>query len=98
MNLTLNLWDVRVHAEEYMKQQGIKYFISMASPISDSWVFWCCKNVPEPLPRGLSLLKARPYFFKGRGINKFMYHQIKNQSKNLRKGKKAQNITKGGEA
>jgi hypothetical protein len=81
-----------------MKQQGITYFDAMPQPIADCWTFWCCENLPNPLPKGLSLSKRRPYDFVNKGLSRKRYHQIKEQLIKIRKGKKAHGITKGGAA
>ena len=44
------------HPQKVMKDLGIIYTHSTPQSISDSWWFWNCENVPDPLPPFLRIL------------------------------------------
>jgi hypothetical protein len=47
------------HPETAMKHMGISYREAVPSPISDTWRFWGCSNVPEgPYPRWMTVTET----------------------------------------
>lgn len=52
-----------------MIQLVITYEHATPQSISDCWWFWNCKNVPDPLPDGLSVLRITPRDAVGYGLN-----------------------------
>ena len=70
MNLRLDLYEVDCHAQTYMKGLGIVYDHATPQSIGDCWWFWNCRNVPDPMPRALSILKCTPHEAIGRGLSK----------------------------
>ena len=54
MDLVLDLYKIRVHAQKYMANLGIEYDSCEPFSIGDCWVFYGCRNVPNLLPKGLS--------------------------------------------
>lgn len=68
-NLKLDLYEINCHAQEYMRSLGIDYQHATPQSIMDSWWFWNCTNVPNPLPKGLSILKTTPNEAVGLGLS-----------------------------
>lgn len=68
MNLSLDLYSIEVHPQDYMTQLGITYDHATPQSIADCWWFWNCKSVPDPLPIGLSILKISPEQAVGYGL------------------------------
>lgn len=48
------------HAQKVMQHYGISYTDCMASPVTDSWQFFGCDKVPDPLPRWMSVYEEAP--------------------------------------
>ena len=46
------------HAETAMAALGISYDRAIPSPITESWRFCDCRNVPDKLPKWLSRVKT----------------------------------------
>jgi len=68
-HLRLDLYKVRDHAQKVMADLGITYQHATPQSISDSWWFWNCENVPDPLPECLSVLDIRPQEAIGWGLS-----------------------------
>lgn len=68
-NLRLDLYETAEHAQKVMADLGISYQHATPQSIVDSWWFWNCENVPDPLPPGLSELKAKPHECIGYGLS-----------------------------
>jgi hypothetical protein len=52
-----------------MKKLGITYQHSTPQSIGDQWWFWNCENIPDPLPKHLSILKEDPMKCIGWGLS-----------------------------
>jgi NADH:ubiquinone oxidoreductase subunit E len=48
------------HAQEVMKELGITYRHCTAQSMFDQWWFWNCDNIPDILPKYLSVLNRDP--------------------------------------
>ena len=70
MNLSLDLYSINGHAQDYMQQLGITYELATPQSVADCWWFWNCENVPDPLPEGLSVLDITPREAVGYGLSK----------------------------
>jgi hypothetical protein len=57
------------HAQVVMKDLGIKYFRSTPQSLGDQWWFWCCENIPDPLPPYLTDLNLDPMKCIGYGLS-----------------------------
>jgi len=57
------------HAQVVMKELGIDYQLSTPQSLGDSFWFWNCSNIPEPLPDYLSELSVDPMSCIGQGLN-----------------------------
>lgn len=68
-HLILSLYDLTEHAQQYMKRHGISYEKAVATPITDSWTFFNCSNVPDPLPDDLMVMKKDAFAWVGRGLS-----------------------------
>ena len=44
------------HAQEVVKDLGIKYYDAEPQPMADQWMFFFCKGVPENLPDYVEVL------------------------------------------
>lgn len=69
IDLSLDLYQINVHAQEYMRSLGITYQHATPQSITDSWWFWNCEGVPDPLPAPLSVLKIAPHAAIGWGLD-----------------------------
>jgi hypothetical protein len=70
MNLKLDLYKIKVHAQEYMRSLGITYEHATPQSIADCWWFWNCRNIPTPLPPALKVLNCRPSDVIGYGLSR----------------------------
>lgn len=66
---SLNEAGITEHAQTVMKNLGITYQVSTPQSIYDSWWFWNCENVPDPLPPYLAVLNADPMKCIGWGLS-----------------------------
>lgn len=57
MDLVLDLYKIKVHAQTYMSELGIEYERCECFPVGDCWVFYGCRGVPKVLPGALKLRK-----------------------------------------
>jgi hypothetical protein len=69
VNLSLDLYQIECHAQEYMRSIGITYEHATPQSIADCWWFWSCSNVPDPLPAALKILKVTPRDAIGYGLS-----------------------------
>ena len=59
------------HPQQVMRQLGITYQHATPQSMNDSWWFWNCENIPNPLPVYLSDLKIKdPHDYVGYGLLK----------------------------
>jgi hypothetical protein len=70
INLSLDLYQIECHAQEYMRKIGITYEHATPQSIADCWWFWDCSNLPDPLPPALRILKITPSEAVGYGLNR----------------------------
>ena len=77
VHLKLDLYLCNVHAQERMRELGITYQHATPQSLYESWWFWNCENVPDPLPEDLSILRLDPLDVIGNGLNKEMAMKIK---------------------
>ena len=57
------------HPMEVMKGLGITYQQATPQSMLDSWLFWNCSNIPEPLPEYLLPIDADPMEYVGWGLS-----------------------------
>lgn len=57
------------HPQIVMKKLGIKYAEATPQSISDSWWFWSCENLPDPLPSFLNKISIQPRQAIGWGLD-----------------------------
>lgn len=76
INLSLDLYQIECHAQEYMRKLGITYELATPQSIADCWWFWNCKDVPDPLPAALRVLKIAPREAVGYGLSSEMAKQL----------------------
>lgn len=69
-HLNLSMYDFTDHAQIAMKKLGITYQMAVPQSLYDSWWFFNCENVPDPLPEGITLLKREPHEYVGYGLSK----------------------------
>ena len=69
MNLNLDIYCLDCHAQTYMKRLGITYDHATPQTMGECWWFWNCRNVPDPLPPELSVLKRTPEQAIGYGLS-----------------------------
>lgn len=65
--------DVRAapgHPQKAMSDLGITYQVAVPQSINDSWWFFNCENVPDPLPDFLAPMKFQPHDLIGYGLSK----------------------------
>jgi hypothetical protein len=58
------------HPQTVMRELGITYEKSTPQSLYDSWWFWNCTGAPDPLPKYLNELGARPHECIGDGLSK----------------------------
>jgi hypothetical protein len=76
INLSLDLYQIECHAQEYMRKLGITYELATPQSIADCWWFWNCKNFPDPLPAALRVLEITPREAVGYGLSNEMAKQL----------------------
>lgn len=57
------------HAQVVMRELGITYQHATPQSIGDQWWFWNCKNVPQSLPKYLTVLQVKPEDAIGYGLS-----------------------------
>ena len=57
------------HPQKIMKELGVDVFHPVPQSISDSWDFWGCENLPDPLPDFLREITRPPEKFIGWGLS-----------------------------
>lgn len=83
LKVDMNQWEDR-HPQEVMFALGIDYLIATPQSVADQWWFWHCSNVPEELPKGVSVLDIdSPYEFVGFGLSREDAHEIANYTYDL---------------
>ena len=58
------------HPQKVMADLGIAYQIAVPQSLYDSWHFWNCENLPNPLPNFLRVMTMQPEDAVGRGLSK----------------------------
>lgn len=48
--LTLSLYDITEHAQQFMKRYGVTYGLAVPQSIADCWQFYMCEYDPKTLP------------------------------------------------
>jgi len=92
MHLRVSLYDIKDHAQIEMKKHGITYQYATPQSIGDQWWFWNCENIPDPLPKGFSILKIEdPFEYVGFGISKETAVKIRDYKKICPSMDKSQN-------
>lgn len=74
MHLNYNLISAHMsgekrHAERTMQDLGISYLVAVPQPISDSWWFFCCEDVPDSLPKYLTQITCQVKDLIGWGLS-----------------------------
>lgn len=85
MHLRLSTYGEPKHAQERMAEFGITYQHATPQPIGDQWWFWNCRDVPDTLPEGLTVLKANPMDCIGYGLSKEIAEKIRDWVPNDRR-------------
>jgi len=57
------------HPQLVMKSLGITYQHATPQSISDSWWFWNCENIPDELPKYLTVRDWNPMEMIGWGLS-----------------------------
>lgn len=81
INLTLDLWGVNEHAQKVMKKLGITYSLAVPQSLGDSWWFFNCKNIPNPLPKYLKVLTVDYHKCVGYGLAEEDVEMLDNEEK-----------------
>jgi len=58
------------HAQEVMEELEITYQHSTPQSMGDQFWFWNCENIPNPLPKYLTILDLDPMECIGYGLSK----------------------------
>lgn len=72
---------VNEHAKVVMRNLGITYKHATRQSLYDAWQFWNCENVPENLPKYITINKNDPMKFVGYGLSQEMAIEIKKEGK-----------------
>ena len=64
------------HPEKVIAKLGIEYFHATPQPIVDSWVFWGCRYVPNPLPPYIHIFNNDPKDMIGYGLDEVLANEI----------------------
>ena len=68
-HLILDIYNLKVHAQEFMETMGIAYQHAVPQSMFDSWWFFNCENIPDPLPDCLKFMRSTPQECVGRGLS-----------------------------
>jgi len=60
--------NLSLHPQERMKSLGITYKSCSPNMLAESWAFWYCENLPEPLPEYLTLMEASTENLRSYGL------------------------------
>ena len=85
MNLSLDLYAIDCHAQEYMRRLDITYEHATPQSIGDCWWFWNCQNFPDPLPEGLTVLTITPTQAIGYGLSREDANHLERVSESRKK-------------
>ena len=66
------------HAQVVMKELGITYQHSTPQSMGNQFWFWNCDNIPDELPRYLTILDVDPMEVIGFGLSRDQAESIKN--------------------
>lgn len=69
IHLRLDLYRAPKHAQELMKDLGIRYQIAVPQSLYDCWWFFNCEGVPDVLPDYLEVLAVDPADCIGHGLS-----------------------------
>jgi len=58
------------HAQEVMAELGITYQHSTPQSLGDCWWFWNCENIPEKLPKFITVFDRDPMKYIHWGLSK----------------------------
>ncbi|WP_368762129.1 hypothetical protein [Klebsiella pneumoniae] len=50
VRLTVSLYDINEHAQQFMKRLGVEYGLAVPQSIADCWQFYMCEYDPDTLP------------------------------------------------
>ena len=65
------------HPQLIMKELGIKYQHATPQSMGDSWWFWNCENLPDPLPPYLTVKDWNPMEMIGFGLDEKSVEKIR---------------------
>ena len=65
------------HPQHVMQDLGITYQKAVPQSMSDSWQFWNCENIPDPLPEYLTAHEGDPMEYIGYGLSREMAEAIR---------------------
>jgi hypothetical protein len=71
MTASLDVGESR-HAAEVMRSLGIKWQHSTPQTLGDQFWFWSCENIPESLPKQITIADWNPMEMIGWGYRKKM--------------------------
>ena len=80
MHLRLDIYYLKKHAQERMKELGITYQHATPQSLYDCWWFWNCENVPSVLPADLTELKVDPMKQIGKGLSREAAEKIRDRT------------------
>lgn len=69
------------HPQEVMSLLGIQYSHSTPQSTGDMWQFWNCSNIPEELPKGLTIEDWNPLEWVGYGLSEVKAKEIMERAK-----------------
>ena len=62
--------------QDLMKSLGITYRFAVTQTRCKNWEFWCCENLPHPLPDWLQEMHEDPLMRIGYGLSERMAYEI----------------------
>ena len=77
-HLKIDMRKISDHPIAEMKMAGITYQYAVPQSMLDTWYFFNCQNVPNPLPEFLMVLDVSPMALIGSGLSKEMAMDIVN--------------------
>ena len=80
MHLKLDVYFLKKHAQEFMKDMGITYQHATPKSLGYQWWFWNCENIPAELTVELTELKLDPMECIGFGLSKKDAEKIRDYS------------------
>jgi hypothetical protein len=73
------------HAQVVMHELGVTAQYATPQSVTDSWYFWNCENLPDPLPPYLTVMEVDPMRFIGLGLSEKIAKEIRDYKGNVLK-------------